>query len=229
MINNYTLYIAALLISLLPSASAQHDLLLTQNNPSEEFSVAQESKGASRLLTYTIPHNVYIKGNLRVDKTVTYPGIPSTFSASYGKMSLSSGSINFHDSSVWYPVPFNTIDLSSRMTLSITEPARITIRQSGVYQINFNLHFSVDTSDEGSFITTTYRLGVKINGGPTLPVAAIHIREPGACSLTYSDIRAFSANDYLCFYLDASTATEPPFANQFTLENGNAFLVQISS
>jgi len=93
MINNYTLSIAALLISLLPSASAQNDLLLTQNNPSEEFSAAQESKGTSRLLTYTIPHNVYIKGNLRVDKTVTYPGIPSTFSASYGKMSLSSGSV----------------------------------------------------------------------------------------------------------------------------------------
>ena len=129
----------------------------------------------------------------------------------------------------WAPIPFDSTGPSSNMGVSTTSPATITVQQAGVYQMNVSLYFSVEDSPEGTFDQTTYRLGVSINGGTVEASAAVFAYRPGQLSLNYDTIMDLSVNDYVQFYLEPSVASGPTFTNIFTLESGNANLIQISS
>jgi hypothetical protein len=147
------------------------------------------------------------------------PGPAGTFSAAYGKLSVSAQDINFFNADTWLPIPFDAMGPSSDMDVSLTSPATITVQEDGVYQINVSIYFSVEDSDEDTFTVTTYTLGLNING-VTTPVAAVYVGQPGFFSL--------STTDEVQFYMEASDTDGPPFANNVTLEDGNAYLMQIS-
>ena len=114
------------------------------------------------------------------------------------------------------------------MDVSTISPATITIQQDGVYQITFSLYFSVETPDEGPFNPTTYTLGLNVNGFTT-PVGAVYAGEQGQFSLNYSGIMALSAGDSVQCDVEASYFTGEPYGNNVTLENGNAYVMQISN
>ncbi len=154
-------------------------------------------------------------------------GATGIFSASYGQLSVTSQAIFLETTDDFLPIPFNATGPSSNMGVSTTSPATITIEQDGVYQINFSLYFSVENSDEDVFTISTYTFGLNVNG-VTTPAAAVYASDPGSLSLNYSTIMEFSASDQIQFYMESS-AGEDIFANNVTLENGNAYLIQISN
>lgn len=155
-------------------------------------------------------------------------GPAGTFSASYGQLSVSSQEINFDTANTWVVVPFNSSGPTSNTTVSTTSPATITIQEAGIYQINFSLYFSADESNEGTFTQTTYTAGLYVNG-TTTALSAVYAREAGGFSLNYSKIATLSVNDTLQFYMEASNVDMDPFSNIVTLENGNAYIMQISN
>lgn len=170
------------------------------------------------------------KGNPGKQGPTGATGQAGTFSASYGKLSVTSQSIHFSAPNEWTSIPFNSTGPSSNMDVSTTSPATITIQQGGVYQINFSLYFVSEESPEHSFTTTTYTLGISINGGAKVACAAVYVPEAGYITLNYSNIMEFSANDYIQFYLGASDlGAGGIFDNIVILENGNAYLMQISN
>ncbi len=155
-------------------------------------------------------------------------GPAGTSAGSYGQLSASSQNINI-DNTNWVPIPFSSTGLYSNMDIS-TSPATITILQSGVYQINFSVYFSVEDSDEHSFNSTDYTFGLNVNGTTTpAPAPAVSASVPGVYSFNYSNLVELAAYDYVQFSIQASVADEPPFSNIVTLENGNAYLIQISN
>lgn len=151
-----------------------------------------------------------------------------TGAPSYGQLSVLAQDILFINDNEFLPIPFNAAGPSASMGVSTTSPATITIQKDGVYQINVSLHFTVDVSDEDTFTITTYTFGLNVNG-VTTPAAAVYAGEPGFFSLNYSALMTLSVNDQLQFYMAASLADGPPFANNVTLENGNAHVIQISN
>lgn len=154
-------------------------------------------------------------------------GPAGSFSATYGQLLVSSQEISIISHDSWVAIPFNSVGASSGMTVSTTSPATITVLKAGTYQINFSLYFLVDDSHEAPFAQTTYSIGTKLNSGTTTPVAAVYCSELGNLSLNYSDILELSANDQIQFYMSSSSATSND--NFVLLENGNAYLMQISN
>lgn len=152
----------------------------------------------------------------------------TTLSPAYGQLTVTTQGILFFTENEFLPIPFNATGPSSGMDASTTSPATITVQQDGVYQVNMSLYFSVENSDEDTFTITTYTFGLDING-VTTPAAAVYVGEPGTFSLNYSTLIQLSANDQIQFYLEASNADGPPFANNVTLENGNAHVIQIAN
>ena len=155
-------------------------------------------------------------------------GPAGTFSASYGQLSLSGVSIDMRNPDEWLPIPFSTVGPSSNATVSTTSPAKITVQKSGAYQVSMSLYILGEAADEGWFVASNYKLGLKINGGATTTVATLHVDEAGRFSLNHSNIIELSANDTVQFHIASSDADSPPFTNYITLENGNAYLMQIS-
>lgn len=156
-------------------------------------------------------------------------GIPGSFSTSYGQLTASSQGISIQSPAEWVPIPFNVTGPSSNMTVSTTSPATITVNEDGVCQINISVYFSSEDSDEGSFTPATYTLGIKVGSGSVAPVAAIHASNAGYYLLNYSDIMDLSANDSVQFYIAASDAEPDIFSNIVTIENSNAYIMQISN
>lgn len=155
-------------------------------------------------------------------------GIPGLLSTSYGQLSTSSQEIGFGTADEWVAMPFTVAGPSSNMSVSTDSPASITVQQSGVCQVTLNVYFSTEDSDEGIYTPTTYTLGVKINDGAVTPVAAANADETGHYLLNYSNIVDLSDNDQVQFFMKASDTEFGPFANVVTLENANAYLMQIS-
>lgn len=155
-------------------------------------------------------------------------GAPGTFSSSYGQLSLSAQSIDLYNPDEWIAIPFDAVGPSSDMEASIDSPAKITVQKAGVYQVNFNMYFGLEDADEGIFNQSHYRLGLKVNGGAITTVTGIYANEPGHFLFNYSNIMELSQDDYIEFYMAASNTDMPPFSNNVTLENGNAYLMQIS-
>lgn len=155
-------------------------------------------------------------------------GPAGTFSASYGQLSVTSQVITLTTDNTWVVVPFDESGPTSNTTVSTTAPATITVQKAGVYQINVSLYFSAENSLEDTFNTTTYRLGVNVNGVTTAS-AGTYAQAAGGYSLNYSTIKELAVNDTIQFYMEASNTDTPPFANIVTLENGSAYVMQISS
>lgn len=171
---------------------------------------------------------------LRVNNSLSVKGYPITpatltsFSASYGQLSITSQATTFEVANTWITIPFNGSCPSSNVNVSTTSPATITIQSNGTYQTNCSLYFSTENSDEGIFTPTTYTLGFYLNG-VTSPVAAIFAGDPGNYTLNFSKIMQLSVNDSIRFYIQVSDTEPSIFSNNVTFEAGNASLVQISS
>ncbi|HEY1074412.1 MAG TPA: collagen-like protein [Patescibacteria group bacterium] len=155
-------------------------------------------------------------------------GAPGTYSPSYGQLSLSSQDFDMTVSNEWLPIPFATAGPSSNMTLSTTSPAKMTVQKTGVYQVNAAVNFLGEAADEGWFMATDYKLGIKINGGATTTVATLHASDSGRYSFNYSNIMQLSAGDYVEFYMTATDTHTYPNYNNLTLENSHAYLMQIA-
>lgn len=167
--------------------------------------------------------------NLVVNGTAVTGTSTSTNLASYGQLfAETSQTLTFDDPDTWIPLVFDTASLSSGITLSTTSPGTITIQNSGTYQINVNLCILLEDSPEEAVASATYTFGLSVNGVIT-PVIALDVEAAGYCPFNYNNIRAFSANDEITFYMKATRANpDPLFDNHVTVENGYAYLAQIS-
>lgn len=148
----------------------------------------------------------------------------------YGQLSVSSQNINFDAADSWVSIPFDSTGPTSHMGVSITSPAKITVKRAGVYQLNASLYFSAHDPNEGGFNLTTYTFGFSVNNGSITEFAAVYASEPGSFSLNYSNLMQLSKHDKIKFYMKTSAiGFVQYFTNIVTLESGNAYLVRISS
>lgn len=152
----------------------------------------------------------------------------ATFSAAYGQISVLAQRINLDSINTWIPIPFNSTGPASNMTLSTTSPATITIQKAGTYQITYSFYFSVEDAPEGFIVASTYILGLNINGTIT-QTAATYANRAGLYSLNYSTIIELAVNDQIQFYMESFNGGSGINANIVTLENGNAYVMQISN
>lgn len=156
-------------------------------------------------------------------------GIPGTLTTAYGQLSTTSSIITFSNPNDWVAVPFAVAGASSKMSVSTTSPASITVQQEGVCQVSVNIYLSAEESDEGTYTPTTYTLGIRVNDGSITPVGAVEALNSGGYVLNYNNILDLSANDKVRFYMAASDTEFGAFANIVTVESGNAYLMQISN
>jgi hypothetical protein len=157
-------------------------------------------------------------------------GAAGTSSASYGQLSITSSQTIAPVNNSWTPVPFNSATPSFNMTVSTTSPATITIQQAGVYQIQFSVYFTTEYSvSEGIYSPISYLLGISTNGGSSVtPVTAVYASEYNETyALNYTAIMELSAYESIQFYIKA--ATSPEWINRLVLENGSAYLMQVSN
>lgn len=156
-------------------------------------------------------------------------GVPGGFSASYAQLSASSQNFYLETSNEWVPIPFDAAGAASQMTASISSPATITVQKDGVYQLSTSIYLTAQESDEGVFLQTNYRLGVKIGSDAIVPVSAIFASQAGEFLLQYSDIVSLTANETVQFYVTSSQAESRPFSNYLTILNSNAYLMGMTN
>lgn len=158
-------------------------------------------------------------------------GASGTNTQSYGRLSLATATtLPISTALQWYAIPFDTFNPSSNMAGTTSSPATITIQESGIYKINVNLYFSSFNSEEDTFNQATYTLGISLNGAMPITQAAVFAGEPGHFSINYSDLVQLNTDDYIQFYIQSSiVGNSIEYDNLVTLEQGNAYLLQIGN
>lgn len=147
----------------------------------------------------------------------------------YGQLARSTPMvIPFTTSGAWLPIPFSVFNPSMKM--GGTLPATLTIEQTGDYQINVSLYLLSEDSPEGSYISTTYTIGIKVNAAPIIAVGAFFSSTPEHFSINYNNMITLNDTDQIEFYINADVVNPIfPFRNVVSLLVGSANLCLISN